>query len=324
MLVLSFLLRYGLSAIYRQQNDMDTYIEALNQSAVQGDGSSFRIQDVHIPNPADTFGIGDRATIQAGQSVTWNNVTAKQIKEYMAANPRPYNMSVKFNTNYKWKQVMGRYLNQGPRPPDEPPLEINYTIAAKKTWSGGMINVTIPSLNIINQPVSGADLKIVENPVNQEDSLKVLLLNGAPISPGAVCESQYCETEKFDSADIDGDGSDEVFDQLAAGGGGGVGSLTAIDYQEGQIEQEKMQPGPDNPPENVTGFLSPLIEDRRQDTLQVQRQGTGGQTSTNTFNGFQAVHHPVKKTQAAGGGTDDLIFDWQSQVTPQEKWTTPP
>ena len=62
MLVLSFLLRYGMSAIYKQQNDMDAYVDALNQSAhndVTGGGSSYLFQDAHIPNPSDTFGMGE-------------------------------------------------------------------------------------------------------------------------------------------------------------------------------------------------------------------------------------------------------------------------
>ncbi len=83
LLVLSFLISYGIRYNYQQDMQMAAFRRALSE-AYNGPGrpdasaSVVMVEDKHIPDPRDMFGAGSVVSMQAGAEVTWGNTTQDQ------------------------------------------------------------------------------------------------------------------------------------------------------------------------------------------------------------------------------------------------------
>lgn len=77
LLVLSFLVSYGMRDNYQQDTQMRSFRmamqEAYTNSRPDPSGSVVLVEDKHIPDPRDTFGVGNIVPAQAGAGVTWGN-----------------------------------------------------------------------------------------------------------------------------------------------------------------------------------------------------------------------------------------------------------
>lgn len=77
LLVLSFLISYGMRYNYQQDLQMRSFRRALSEAYVSGrpdaTASVVMLEDKHIPDPRDMFGAGSIVPVQAGAEVTWGN-----------------------------------------------------------------------------------------------------------------------------------------------------------------------------------------------------------------------------------------------------------
>lgn len=75
--VLSFLIRYGMIYNQRQSLDMRAFRKALSESiAADRPGAQatvYLVEDKHIPDAGDIFGVGDVFTAEASANVVWGN-----------------------------------------------------------------------------------------------------------------------------------------------------------------------------------------------------------------------------------------------------------
>ena len=77
LLVLSVLLKYGME--YNYQMDLNTRAfrqsmsDAYNTPRPEASSQVFIVEDKHIPDPADRFGVGNAVTVNAGSSFIWGN-----------------------------------------------------------------------------------------------------------------------------------------------------------------------------------------------------------------------------------------------------------
>jgi hypothetical protein len=77
LLVLSFFVSYGMRYNYDQDAQMRSFRlamqEAYSNSRPDASGSVILVEDKHIPDPRDTFGVGNIVPVQANAEVTWGN-----------------------------------------------------------------------------------------------------------------------------------------------------------------------------------------------------------------------------------------------------------
>ena len=79
LVVLSFFVRYALSLRYNQEIDMRTFRTTLLEAykykfdTPHGNANLVIVEDKHIPEPRDSFGIGDITTVESSADITWGN-----------------------------------------------------------------------------------------------------------------------------------------------------------------------------------------------------------------------------------------------------------
>ncbi len=78
LLVLSFFVSYGMRYNYQQDTQMRAFrmsmADAYNNGRPDASSSLVLVEDKHIPDPRDTFGVGNINPVQSGmQVVTWGN-----------------------------------------------------------------------------------------------------------------------------------------------------------------------------------------------------------------------------------------------------------
>ncbi|MDP3042661.1 MAG: hypothetical protein Q8N62_08095 [Candidatus Omnitrophota bacterium] len=82
LLVLSFLISYGVRYNYQQDMQMAAFRRALSEAHASGrpdaSASVVMVEDKHIPDPRDMFGAGSVVSMQAGAEVAWGNTMQDQ------------------------------------------------------------------------------------------------------------------------------------------------------------------------------------------------------------------------------------------------------
>lgn len=85
LLVLSFLISYGMRYNYQQDLQMRSFRRALSEAYASNrpDASSTvtLIEDKHVPDPRDMFGVGNIVPVQATAEATWGNTMQDSYKD---------------------------------------------------------------------------------------------------------------------------------------------------------------------------------------------------------------------------------------------------
>lgn len=231
LVVLSFFVSYGMRYIYNQDAQMRAFRLALNEAYYPTDttgksvpdrpdasASIVLLEDKHIPNPQDMFGVGNIVPVQAGAEVTWGNTLKEEIKN-SADFPR---MKYRINNQEKEYTTAGQ-----PRTVFSGPVYIELPgVIGRVQKNFSELYIYQPDENLPKQAgvkVSGTDKELISevflsmNPdepamkiikVLPEDSNDGDQVTGLEVinSAGGAIDLRYTQLDR----DINGDGIPDV------------------------------------------------------------------------------------------------------------------
>ena len=166
--VLSFLIRYGMVYNQRQSLDMRAFRKALSESvsAERPDAQAtvYLVEDKHIPDAGDMFGVGDVHTAEARASVVWGNTL--KTDGYEDENDLPRIQYI-INGDERAYTIAG-YVGHDPNVPT--------CLGATSILLGGSFFVKVPNHNPIS--VTMSDLRIYYNDRNELEGAMVMTESG--------------------------------------------------------------------------------------------------------------------------------------------------
>jgi hypothetical protein len=304
LLVLGFLLRYGLQYNYQQQVKMEAFRRSMKMAADSDASQSQQVmvvKDAQIPNPQDIFGHGERTTIRGSSDIFWSNNTSGV--DYSDATTLP-SMTYVFNPDRTFSR--GSVYNEiAGSSSVEKGVTKEYTLARKIYANGAIVTTGGNKLKGVTDPVMVSDMARAK--VYQEDdgftpkstAKEVMIL----MAEGKDCDNEYCpkaileETELLQSS-----GQRKYFPVLSVTGNENDApqGIDFLDSEGGQLNSARMARQTENKVINKTDSL----------TMQTD---PGVIKSTDSLAEKEEITHVVV-------GADDPTFVFNNTTT--KIWTT--
>ncbi|MDD5080347.1 MAG: hypothetical protein PHH68_08540 [Candidatus Omnitrophica bacterium] len=300
LLVLGFLLRYGLQYNYQQQVKMEAFRRSMKMAEESNAPQSQQItvvKDVQIPNPQDIFGQGERTTIRGSSDIFWSNNTTGL--DYSSDEGLP-SVTYVFNPD---KAFSGRgvYSEIEGSSSVEKGVTKEYTLATTMPIPSlpiGWGNVKLKGVTDIFNMQTADQAKVYQQEEGYGSKEILVLLNS-----GKDCNEEYCETAILEEAEVPetGTGKPRYYSFISTGGdvGSPPENINLLDSEGGQL--------------NST-LMAQQTEDKvidRHDNLTITTD-SGVLTSTDTLYEAEAITHKL--------GADDPTFVFYNTTT--QTWTT--
>jgi hypothetical protein len=295
LLVLGFLLDYGLRYNYGQQVKMEAFRRALKmagESDLVKSQDIVLIKDVHIPNPSDMFALGVRSPFKGSASIFWGNKSSDL--DYYSLERTP---SVNYNFN--------------------PDNNFEYGFFPSSAWQNANINRTYTTSNVVNangaittigplilrgvyDPYPGSPGKIYDGEDGTGPKEVMILMNA-----GGDCEDVYCPKTILDEATLINRGARDYYPVFDATGNAGEtpSVIRFTDSEGGQI--------------NATlGYMqvdNKVIDKHRSLTL---TENPTQYQSAETLNDGEAITHIIRTS--SGDDSPTIVF----RNEPVPTWTT--
>jgi len=279
LLVLSFLISYGMRYNYQQDMQMRAFRTALSEAYTNANNrpdataSITLIEDKHVPDPRDMFGAGNIVPVQAGAEVTWGNTLREEIKSN-ADLPR-----IKYVINNQPKEytTAGLFLNVSPTTfPGGVYVELpGIQGKVKKDWSDLIIyqpDADLPKQ--VGVKISETDKELISEVFLHWDWNYDGVVDALDINSGPTMKIIKVLPE-------DGKDGDQVTGLEVVNSAGGQ-----IDLRYTQLNKDINGDGiPDVTPGNVQGLLLDAEQDiRRSGKLTItETPGTSESSSTYSF-----------------------------------------
>jgi hypothetical protein len=310
ILALSFLIRYGMTYNHQQEVQMEAFRRALKEAQTGNYGglnagpSMVLVKDVSLPDPSDRFGVGSRTALSSQANIILTNKLLDNItaSDFSPGNPLAANKLPKISY----------VINPTPT------AENTYTYTTAKVVPKNFKNDEFIAYILGEKyPIKpSSQTKIVEEEATQKKYIKALLASGN-------CNSVYCPTDLLTSADLDEDERDEVIIEPEGAVNGPATGAKAVDYQEGNIDAEKMvvdlsirNEKERVTPENVQGLLPASTHIVRGDSLTLT-EDSKKTTSISQLSDTETVTHTIRKNS----GSEDLVSSFPRGDS--QTWTTP-
>jgi hypothetical protein len=315
ILVLSFLIRYGMIYIRQQEAQMEAFRAGLNlayigpYSGLNQGPNMFLVKDVSLPDPSDRFGLSNKVTVQGTADIVWTNQTQQGINpsDYVPGDPAASKTDGLPRISYVFNpQLAGGGQSK------------TYTTAGFTLLPVSIINATILGEEYeIPQSLT----KVAVDPETKIKQVKALLL--PPGQGTGYCNSNYCPTDILTSADVDSDDKDEIIIEAVGDENAIVGYTKNVDYQKGEIDREKMADDYDQAKtsdiviaETAQGLLPASTHIVRGDSLTLT-EDSKKITSISQLSGTETVTHTIRTK--SGEEPIDAVFPrggikkWETQ-----------
>ena len=257
-------------------------LKSASESALAKSQAVVLIKDVHIPNPEDIFGFGQRAPIQASTEAFWSNNTSGL--DYSSPEMSP---SVTYVFN-----------------PDDKKNNVNrtYTTAGLVGGSGALVASNSLILKGVANPYPGSPSKIYQAEEGFGPKEVMVLMNAA-----GNCENTYCPKTILDEVEFINRGEKNYYPVFDADGEAGAAptSIRFLDSEGGQINTTlgRMQ------------TVNTVIDKDRSLTL---TEGPTAYQSSESLNEKDA--ETVKHVIMTSSGDDGPTFVFRN--LPEASWTT--
>jgi len=303
LLVLGFLLRYGLQYNYQQQVKMDAFRRSMKMAEDSNAPESQQImvvKDAQIPNPQDMFGQGERTTIRGSSDILWSNNTTPADHSDAASLPSVtyiFNPDKTFSGSGVYSEVTGSSSSAKG-------VTKKYTTAGRIAASGAIVTVSDLKLKGVADTTTIADIDLAK--VYQEDDgaspkntpKEVMIL----MAEGKDCNEEYCPKAILEEAEFASGGKPEKYYPVLSVTGNENEAPQGIDFLDSEGGQL-----------NST-LMAQQTEDKiidKHDSL-TTKVDSGALTSTDSLYEAEAVTHKL--------GADSPTFVFYNTTT--QTWTT--
>lgn len=280
LLVLSFLISYGMRYNYQQEIQMRAFRTAMSEAykADRPDASASveLIEDRHIPDPRDMFGVGNITPIQGNAEVTWGNT-----------------MQEKYDTLDDSLLPRRKYIIND-RNADADKVEREYKTAGYRFITKGTNFYVILPGQTEPQIVAWSNVKCYQPTPDSPKQAMVLLANydkdvitEVYLKPAGAAE----DAKRYVKYQVVGVRTDPPV-PLDGYDGKPIDRLEVLSPDSGQIDPNYMQlnndvdmdGNPDVTPANVQGLLADTEQQiNRSGTLTIETPGSDKSASTYSF-----------------------------------------
>jgi len=289
LLLLGFLLDYGLQYNYQQEVKMEAFRRALRMAGESDLAKSQEIvlvKDLHIPDPGDRFALGQRAPFRGASSIFWSNKTSEENLTTPELTP-----SVRYTFN--------------------PDNDFEYGFFPGSAWQTENINRTYTTANDIHERggittagqliLRGVPDPYPPRPGRVYGPNEVMILMNA----GGACEDVYCPKTILDEVRFLHDGASNYYPVIGVEGDVGQvpDEIRFADSEGGEINATLASRQVDNK----------VVDKHRSLTL---TENPAQYQSAETLNDGEAIQHVIPTSSGDGGPT--IIF----RNEPVPTWTT--
>lgn len=308
LLVLSFFISYGMRYIYQQDVGMRAYrmalADAYSKNTPDASSAVTLVEDKHIPNPRDTFGVGDVETMEGEGGVTWGNSLQNR---YLTQADLPRNRYVidgrvheyttsGYNTISRNNSPGGFYIQIYGQ--DKRTFIDWNSVSAVFTPDSSQTRILLPD----NQTDLIGEIATSES---ETATMKQIV---SPLPVPIFTEDQVANKEQIIVYPVNG--------------------FLVLDGANGQINQDYLSLGtdfnndniPDVTPSNLQGLLLPDVRTSRSDKLNLEeKSGTGYYKSKNDIGTSVTVTHKIKGNAA----TPETFPETYTITGASKTWQTP-
>ncbi len=303
--VLSFLIRYGMVYNQRQSLDMRAFRKALSESVSSerpgNEATVYLIEDKHIPDAGDIFGVGDVYTAEATASVVWGNTLKTEGYEDKSDLPRIQYGVNEFERAYTTAGYEGGALDDVPK-----------WLGIEDPLFAGSFFVKVPNYDSIKVEMS--DLRIYYNEEDEPQGVMVMTESGKKDLITGIWDDDSASLLQIIGIIPDLDNP-------------GCIRFALLNPNEGQINPDYMvlnndlnndgiiEEGKDVTAANMQGLLPSRQYVERKDSLKLEDSSTNIKSTTET-DAKIIVSHQIEKN--IGEGHD--VYTYMYNDNEEESW----